>query len=115
MSLDSGGGGRDREPGPLGKPASLDPLISFFFHTLLLDPEGSGVIGKIVRVGIWSPNCLLGSFRDRLGVEASRLTSLCLSVLSCQMGPAVTVILPALRVMEVVFCEIMFVTETRML
>lgn len=112
MSLDSGGGGREREPGPL---ASLNPLISLFFHTLLLDLEGSGVIGKIVRVGIWSPSSRLGSCRDRLGVEANRLTSLCLSVVSCQMGPAVTVTLPALRVTEVVFWENMFVTETRML
>lgn len=59
-------------------------------HTLLLDPEGSEVMGKMVKVGIWSLNSLLRICRDWLGVEVTRLTSLCLNFLCCHMGPAVT-------------------------
>lgn len=62
----------------MGKPTSLHPLTSLLFHTLLLDPEGSEVMGKIVKGGIWSLNSLLRSCRDWLGVEVTHLTSLCL-------------------------------------
>ena len=87
----------------MGKPTSLHPLTSLLFYTLLLDPEGSEVTGKIVKVGIWNLNSLLRSCRDWLGVEVTHLTSPCLNFLSCHMGPAVTYLFRGVVVWENIF------------
>lgn len=67
-------------------------------------------------MGIRSVNSLSRSHADRLGVEANHLTSLCLGFLFCKMGPvAIARWEPAIRVLEVVFWENMFMTETGIL